>query len=320
MNYLDGTYRFFLDDKLIHEEKNALTTVGRSIIIKSLLGIIPNFANAIGYGIGGKENTIDPSTNLITDNSLQFEIGKVAVGGSSLSLDNGMQSLIYSGVIQDTSEYFIYEVGLFPSNISDRFLGIRSTTLFSFNGISNFSQFGTASGTYMSTNSAARIGSDMVFVPNLDGSTGYLQYNNTSGELNILDTFTSQDVFKLAGFNVSSTSSSVIFRMHTDDSSYYELLFNTPSASGYFISEKEKFSVSTIGTPQWSNISYVRFWQTGGAGGILLDGLKINTGSYFIDTNTGMISRAVLSTPIRKPATTPLTIEYTLNVGFNEGF
>lgn len=320
MNYFDGTYKFYLGDELVHEEKNALTTVGRSIIIKSLLGIIPNFANAIGYGIGQKQNTLDPITNLITDNSLQFEIGKVAVNGSSLSLDNGMQSLVYSGVIQDTSEYFIYEVGLFPSNISDRFLGIRSTTIFGFNGIGNFSQFGTASGAYMSTNSAARIGSDMVFIPNLDGVTGYLQYNNNLGELNILDTFTAQDIFKLAAFNVSSISSSVIFRMHTDDSSYYELLFNIPSASGYFIVEKEKYDVVTIGSPQWSNISYVKFWQTGGTAGVLLDGLKINTGPYFIDTNTGMISRAVLNTPIRKPPTTPLTIEYTLNVGFNEGF
>ena len=32
-----GVYKFYLDDKLIHEEKNALTVAGRSIIVKSLL-------------------------------------------------------------------------------------------------------------------------------------------------------------------------------------------------------------------------------------------------------------------------------------------
>jgi hypothetical protein len=48
--------------------------------------------------------------------------------------------------------------------------------------------------------------------------------------------------------------------------------------------------------------------------------MRISTGNYLVDTNTGMISRAVLQTPLRKPASIPLTIEYSLNIGFNEGF
>lgn len=320
MYEIDGTYSFYLDGKLIHQEKNALTTMGRSIALKSLLGIIPNFANAISYGIGNKPNIVDPETNLITDNSLQFEIGRSSVNGSTLQVNDQVSTLVYSGLVQDSAEYYIYEVGLFPSIVTDIFIGTRSSTIFSFDQVNTFTQFGTASGSFMSANAASRIGTDMLYIPQMNGTDGYLQYFANSDELDYLNTFTAEDVFKLAGFNPNSTSASVTFRMYSDDSNYFDLVFNTPSSSGYFISETLKREASINGNPQWNNINYVRFWENGGASGLLLDGMRINTGSYLIDTNTGMISRAVLNAPIRKPSSIPLTIEYRLNVGFNEGF
>lgn len=320
MHNIEGIYRFYLGEDLIHEEKNALTTMGRSIALKSLLGIIPNFANAIAYGIGDSANAVDPVTNLITNNSLQFEIGRSSVNGSTLETNNQISTLVYSGLVQDSAEYFIYEVGLFPSIVTDLFIGTRSSTIFSFDQVNTFTQIGTASGAFMSANTSARIGTDMLSIPEMNGTDGFMQYFASSNELNYLETFTAEDVFKLAGFNPNSTSASITFRMYSDDSNYYDIIFNTPSSSGYFISETLKREAVITGTPQWSNIRYVRFWEQGGTAGILLDGMKINTGSYLIDTNTGMISRAVLSTPIRKPSSIPLTIEYRLNVGFNEGF
>lgn len=317
---VDGVYSFYLDGELVHEEKNALTTMGRSIALKSLLGIIPNFANAISYGIGDRANSVDPTTNLITDNSLQFEIGRSAVNGSTLQTNDQVSTLVYSGLVQDSAEYYIYEVGLFPSIVTDLFIGTRSSTIFSFDQVNTFTQVGTASGAFMSANTSSRIGTDMLYIPQMNGTDGYLQYFANSDELDYLNTFTSEDIFKLAGFNPNSTSASVTFRMYSDDSNYFDLVFNTPSSSGYFISETLKREASINGNPEWNNINYVRFWESGGVAGLLLDGMRINTGSYLIDTNTGMISRAVLSTPIRKPSSIPLTIEYRLNVGFNEGF
>lgn len=320
MEQIQGTYKFFLDGELIHEQKNALTTMGRSIAIKSLLGIIPSFANAISYGIGNKANTVDTNTNLITDNFLQFEIGRTSVIGSSLEVNDNNDSLVYSGTIRDSSEYSIYEVGLFPSNTTNIFLGVRASTILNFDQVNTFTLIGSASGAFMSANAAARIGTDMLFVPNLNGLNSYLQYYAFSNELDYLNTYSAEDIFKLAGYSSAGYSSSVVFRFYSDDNNYYELIFNTPSSSGYFISETQKYNASIIGNPQWDNLNYIRFWQTGASAGILLDGLKINTGSYLMDTSTGMISRAVLSSPVRKPASIPLTIEYTLNLGFNEVF
>ena len=116
---ITGTYKFILDGKVIAEQKNSLTVSGRSIAIKSLLGIIPNFAGVISYGIGNKKNTISASTNFIIDNNLQFEIGRTPVIGSSLELLNSTDILVYRGVIDSTSQYQIYEVGLFPGGITN---------------------------------------------------------------------------------------------------------------------------------------------------------------------------------------------------------
>ena len=96
MDNIKGTYRFFLDGELVYEQDNALTIMGRAIAIKSLLGIIPNFANSIAYGIGDKPNVVDSNTNLITNNSLEFEIGRTSVYGSSLQIDNNNDVLVYS--------------------------------------------------------------------------------------------------------------------------------------------------------------------------------------------------------------------------------
>lgn len=319
MDKIKGTYRFFLDGELIGEQENALTTMGRSIAIKSLLGIIPNFANAIAYGIGDKANTVDPSSNLITDNSLQFEIGRTSVFGSSIQVNDNNDTLIYSGIVEDAGDFSIYEVALFPSISTNTFIGLRASTILSFDQVNTFTQVGTASGAYMATNSVARVGTDMLFLPETD-IQNYLQYNTSGGEFDYLDGFTPEDVFRLAAYNPSASSASVVFRMYNNSDNYYELVFSSPSSSGYFISEVPKYDATVFGNPTWTGISFIRFWEQGVSEGILLDGMRISTGNYLVDTNTGMISRAVLDTPIRKPASIPLTIEYSLNIGFNEGF
>jgi hypothetical protein len=319
MDKIKGTYRFFLDGELVGEQENALTTMGRSIAIKSLLGIIPNFANAIAYGIGDKSNTVDPSSNLITDNSLQFEIGRTSVFGSSIQVNDNNDTLIYSGIVEDAGDFSIYEVALFPSISTNTFIGLRASTILSFDQVNTFTQIGSASGAYMASNSAARVGTDMLFLPETD-SQNYLQYNTSGGEFDYLDGFTAEDVFRLAAYNQSASSASVVFRMYNNSDNYYELIFSSPSSSGYFISEVPKYSATIFGSPTWTNISFIRFWEQGASDGVLLDGMRISTGNYLVDTNTGMISRAVLDTPIRKPASIPLTIEYSLNIGFNEGF
>lgn len=312
---LEGTYKFYLDEKLMHEEKNALTVAGRSIILKSLLGIIPNFANTIAVGVGNTPNVIEPETNLISNNNLEFEVGRTQITGSTINVSQQNDLLVFSTTILSPDTYTIHEVGLFPSFDSEVFIGVRGSTVFDFSRVDVFDKIGNASAVFLSSDINARIGTDFLNIPSLDNEN-YLKYSSTPGQLEYIDRYSSEDVFRLAGFNASGESCSVYFRFYSDSFDYYELCF-TPSSSGYFVVEQKKSSAVVLGSPSWDNINSIHLWQEGNSGGILLDGLRIDTGSYFIDTVTGMISRAVLSTPLRKPPSVPLVVEYTLAVGFN---
>ena len=315
---LEGKYEFFLGEELIHQEKNALTFAGRGIAVKSLLGIIPGFVGQLSVGIGNSANNPDPSTNLITNNNLDFEISRVSVDTSSISISDGNDVLIYSATLDDPDTYSIHEVGLFPQQVQDSFIGIRGSTIFSFTNVNVFTQIGTASGVFMSANGAARIGNDMLYLPQLNGTTDYLSYSISNTTFDFLDTYTERDTFRLAGFDHNITSSSITFRYLNNQSNYNDVTFTTPAASGYFLVEVPKADSVKQGSPEWTGITEIHIWQRG-AEGLLLDGMRIDTGSYFIDTTTGMISRAVLSSPIRKPVSIPLTIRYSLNIGFNIG-
>lgn len=313
---LVGTYKFYLDNDLVYEQQNALTVAGRSIILKSLLGIIPNFANAIAVGVGNSPNKFNSNTNLITNNNLDFEVARTQVTGSTLDLSNDNDLLIYSSTILSPETYTIHEVGLFPSLNNQIFIGIRGSTIMDFNNVDIFTKNGSASGSYLSTDANARIGLDFLYLPNMNGTTGYLQYFSTPGSLDYINNYSEEDIFRLAGYNANGQTASISFKFYSDSFNYYQINFTTTS-SGYFILESKKSEAIISGTPNWDTISSISFWQTGNNGGIFLDGLRIDTGSYFIDTVTGMISRAVLQTPLRKPPAVPLIIEYSLAAGFN---
>jgi hypothetical protein len=314
---IEGTYRFILNDEIICEQKNALTTMGRAIAIRSLLGIIPNFAGVISYGIGDEPNNINGSTNLIENNGMQFEIGRTPVIGSSLELSNSTDVLLYRGVIDSTSQYQIYEVGLFPGGISDTTSDVTGSTIFDFDRVDLFTKVGTASAGALVEATEARIGTQLFSLPETDGATSYISYQTNNNILEEINRYTSFDTFRLAGMDLNSFSSSVYFRFYTDETNYFDYTFTTPAASGYFIVSAEKGSAIITGSPRWDSITSARIWQTSGSA-MYLDGLKIDFGSYLQDTLTGMISRAVLASPVRKPPGIPLTIEYSLSVGFNQ--
>jgi hypothetical protein len=314
---IEGIYRFILDGEVIAEQKNALTPMGRAIAIKSLLGIIPNFAGVITYGIGNEANIISASTNLITNNGLQFEVGRTPVIGSSLDVSNSTDVLVYTGTIDSTSQYQIYEVSLYPGGITNNNADVAGSTLFDFDRVDLFTKNGTASASSLVESVEARIGSQLFSLTPSNGSDSYISYVSTNNSLSSVDNYISLDTFRLAGLDLNQFSSSVRFRFYSDNTNYFDYTFNTPSSSGYFIVSREKGTAVLTGNPSWSNITSVRIWQNS-ASAIYLDALKIDFGSYLEDTLTGMISRAVLATPVKKPASIPLTIEYSLSVGFNQ--
>jgi len=318
-NDIVGVYRFYLGNELILEQKNAFTTAGRSIAIKSLLGIIPNFVNSIAYGIDKTANVFNSASTLITNNSLGFEIGRTPVVGNSFSLSGANDSLVFAGTIVDGFQYEINEVAIYPATNLNNEINVDGETLINFDTIDLFSKYGTASAAQLTLTSSARIGNQMLSLPTTGSASDYLELVTDNSTLASISRYSSEDVFKLAMINQSSSvAASVYFRFYTDDSNYYTLPVVSSSQSGYQIVQVTKASAQTTGTPDWNTISKVRLWNSS-TQTVLLDAIKIDVGSYAIDTNFGMISRAVLATPIVKPASIPLNIQYSLIVNFDGG-
>lgn len=325
MNFDDaeiiGIYRFYADDILISEQKNALTEAGRAMAIKSLLGTFVDFADSIAYGVDSSSNVLNSSSTLITNRSLGFEIGRTRVKTSGYDqLSGGNDKLVFQGTIKDANQYTIYEVGLYPSSKSNQSFTLDSELLFNFDKFTKSTTI--LAGTYSTASIAiasARIGSQMLIIPQGNGTSNYIQKSFDEGSFSNISSMTSQDYFKLAMFNTSnSTAASVKFRFFVDDSNYYTLSFVSPTASGYHIISTQKGQVSITGTPSWNDVTKIRLWSESSQT-LHLDGLKINKGDYAIDTTYGMISRAVLSSPVYKPPSIPVNIEYSLIVNFTGG-
>jgi len=316
---IEGIYRFYAGGELIGEQKNALTAAGRAIIIKSLLGIIPNFVDSIAYGIDSTPNVLNSASTLITNNVLGFEIGRTKTEGAAFEASGTNNGLVFYGEIVDPYQYEIREVGIFPANNINATITVEGSTLFDFDQTDLFVKYGSASTASLTTSASARIGTTLLSVPaNGDSTSNYLERIADDNSLSFLATYASQDLFKLAFLKTHNASGVFYARFLTDASNHYTIPFNIPSASGYGIANSQKGSASITGSPTWDTITSAIFWN-GTASTILLDAIKIDVGTYLTDTNFGMISRAVLATPLQKPASIPVTVQYTLLINFSGG-
>jgi hypothetical protein len=73
-------------------------------------------------------------------------------------------------------------------------------------------------------------------------------------------------------------------------------------------------SIAKTGSPTWDNIAYVTITATGDT---LIDAIRFNDIDN-LDTSYGMVSRAVLNTPIIKQQNQTLDVEYYLSLAFNK--
>lgn len=314
-----GVYRFYQDGVMVAEAKNALTTAGRAIAIKSLLGIIPNFANSIAYGIGASANTLNSASTLITNNTLDFEIGRSPVFGGTIELEGTNDALVFTAQIDDPQQFRIYEVGLFPSGKVNEAVSVDGSVLFNFDQVDSFVKYGTSSATALQESGSARIGTQMLNIKSSgDASNNYIEFLSNSNYFATLNSYSSQDLFKIALYNPVASAASINLRFYTDASNYYTISFVSPTTAGYHVLQATKGSATITGNPDWGSTTAVRIWNPS-AYDFLIDAVKVDVGSYVLDTNLGMISRAVLPAPIVKQASIPMSIQYSLMINFSGG-
>jgi hypothetical protein len=310
-----GFYRIYKGDTLVCEQNNALTVVGRSLILKSLLGLIPSVGGSIAIGIDGGANPTLNANKLIDLNTMNFSIGQSPVQLATLNRTDNVDALVFKTTINDPLKYTIYEVGLYPESIQNQIVQFADLLLFNgesddgwTEGVTELSSKTTGSRMISENiaNATYRIGNEAVYIDS--GSTVF----STVFSKNFTD-FSDRDLLKLA-VDPTGTSGSLLIKFETNDTNFYSKTF-TISSGGYQILSCAKDQVLATGTPSWANINKISITMT--STGLVLDGIKFDDTDN-VDVNYGLISRTALATPIQKSAGEPITIEYYLVLGFNE--
>lgn len=324
MTDIIGVFKIYQDGKLIAEKQNNITQNGRILAIKTLLGAIPSFGTSIGIGVGETANNV--VSGLATNSRLDFKVASAPVTSSFLSPESSYDGLVFKAKIIDPMSYRIKEIGLFSDSLNNGATNYRVETLISFEPSDNLEYTNGADLSTTSGNSRIIGTSDS---PNFRIGDKALELKATATNSlpavvanNVytgLDSYSAKDLISVA-FYTANTSASIDVTFYTDTLNFSTYRFPAGIA-GYRVISLEKGSTpQAIGTGvgagpvNWADVTKIQVQAN--TGDCILDGIRMEDVSR-IDTNNGLVSRAVLGSEISKITNTPLDIEYYLRLGFN---
>lgn len=331
LNMINGVYKFYIDGEYVGEQKNSITKAGRIILLKSIMGLVPTVGGEIHVGIGSSANGSPDTNGLIPDNTLKFDVASAPVRMSYLDNAGNYDAMVFKASFGTTANsgerYKIYELGLFPGSGQQSGTSLTDTTLFS-GSVDDYWKEGErvlAVDTTSSTPSDScyitsaltsydfRVGDTALFIKANDT----VSVNNTV-KLNAFafNIYNSVDKFLLAYSKLTSHTPTVSVKFKTTDTDYFLAEFSISGSQTYGIVEKtiSEMQTAKVGNPSWSRITEISITSTTN---LVVDAVRFNN-TDLIDTVYGMVSRAVLDTPIIKQGNSVLDIEYYLSMGFNK--
>lgn len=317
-----GTYKIYKDGELVAEQKNKLTVLGRANALKSMLGQNQYFANSFGIGIASTPNE---SETFLTRTDLEFPVGKypIAMGTLGRNDTDTLDGLVYVARITDTSRYNINEVGLFSNVVTDAVM-VDDLTLFNFESGDPLKETVSSVNYYLGETYAGRsttildnesvefsqyrIGTNAV---KITGSTKTIFFDDLVSDFSDIE---SSDSFVLAAYCSAGTKTlSVKFTANaTTTYPATSATYTFALATGYNIISSQRLN----NTVNWSEISKIEITTPSNldADYIILDGLRVKKNKP-VDAVDGLVSRAVLSTPIEKDSGSIIDIQYILSMG-----
>ena len=328
---ITGTYKFYLDGEYIGEQKNSITKAGRVIILKAIMGILPTVGGEIHIGLDSTANGAPDADGLIPNNILGFDIASSPVKMSFLDNSGGFDAMVFKASFGSSSsqgeKYKIYELGLFPGSGNQNAQALNETTLFSGSTADNWKEGETlllndtgsttpATSCYITSALASysfRVGDTALFIKS--GDT--VRINDTAKiDSYNLALFNTIDTLKIAYAKLTGNAPTLTIKFKTTDSDYYLASISITGAQTYGIVEKtiSQMETAKVGSPRWSDINEISILSNAD---IVIDAVRFNNIDS-VDTVYGMVSRAVLTTPITKESNSVLDIEYYLSMAFNK--
>jgi len=319
-----GTYKIYKDGKLVAEQKNKLTTLGRGNALKAMLGQNQYFANVFGIGVSSKTNE---NETFLTRTDLEFTVGlyPISMGTLGLADDNTTDGLVYIARITDTSRYNINEIGLFSMTTTDAVM-VDDLTIFNFESgdplkevVSGTTYYvNNASSTYLAGKAATimddqvnyRIGSNAI---KMTGNTKTIFFDDVKQDMSDIEY---SDKLVLAAYSSNAGTRNVTVKFYSAPSTF--ATYTYALVNGYNILSLQKNAGTNYDTVDWKAITKIEVTTPSNLSTdhIIFDGLRVKQ-TKPVDATDGLVSRAVLTTPIEKDAGSIIDIQYILSMGLD---
>jgi hypothetical protein len=285
-----GSYKFYLDDKLVREQENIITNIGKIAILRFLASITNSYASSIAIGV----SDITPT---VLDKKLDFEIARSNIMIRSVNYDTS--SILFKATFPVGQQALVKEIAVWPIG-SD-----RSSMLFSFDDGETWTN-------QLLNTADIRIGAAGMKNVVLNGSS---VENKSLLTLNLANLLLN-DEFVLAFISYDDNCEYIrlSFTDINGDIIYSDFIPDPHISAGIQYQTvnvlKSSFTNQTKEWAQITEVSLITKAKSTQNTTIVLDGLRIE------DSNTPggseIISRAILSSPILKEAGSSLDIEYVL--------
>jgi hypothetical protein len=293
-----------------------ITKFGKRFITSYLANGLNFNQKDIAVGIGSREENAND-----TDLEFEFYRSGVFLGSSDIQTNTATGETTYSIVYKTTLpadvEGVISEVGIFPT-------ASLQNTDYSSRYISSFEN----SSLWYDINGdqpekvespTPKIGSSLFSVSALSGQS----YGYSLDTVFDISGYGLEDSITIAFYQTDLNLDYVYVKFYSSPSAYKEIRFTADTTIGHKtlnVKMSNLFNSLFTSTEQtdFENISKIEVGikaKSSGDSNVLLDGLRLNDDDRY-NTQYGLISRSVLSSPIVKVLGTEMDIEYKINLGF----
>jgi hypothetical protein len=293
-----------------------ITKFGKRFITSYLASGLNFNQKDIAIGIGSQAPTLN-------DSDMQFEFYRsgVFLGSSDIQTNTATgvttYSVVYKTTLPTDVEGIISEIGIFPTGFLQN-TDYSSKYISSFEDTASWKDSVGAQPTSVST-PTPRIGSSYFSITAASNQSKY---------------YTLDTVFDLSGYGVDDSISIAFYqtdlnldyvyvRFYSSPSNYKEIRFTGVAPVGHKILSTKLSSLfnstfTSAGATDFSKITVIEVGakaKASGATNVLLDGLRLNDEDRY-NSQYGLISRSVLSTPLVKTLGVEMDIEYKIDLGF----
>jgi hypothetical protein len=293
-----------------------ITKFGKRFITSYLANGLNFNQKDIAVGIGSREENAND-----TDLEFEFYRSGVFLGSSDIQTNTATGETTYSIVYKTTLpadvEGVISEIGIFPT-------ASLQNTDYSSRYISSFEN----SSLWYDINGdqpekvespTPKIGSSFFSVSALSGQS----YGYSLDTVFDISGYGLEDSITIAFYQTDLNLDYVYVKFYSSPSAYKEIRFTADTTTGHKtlnVKMSSLFNSLFTSTEQtdFENISKIEVGikaKSSGNSNVLLDGLRLNDDDRY-NTQYGLISRSVLSSPIVKVLGTEMDIEYKINLGF----